>query len=140
KLSSGAMIFVNPWQYNHAIIALKDVKLYPDHVIFAESFEYLVAEVLEQHGTWVKDRSTLDIQEAQLTSADPDSLGLAEDGDEELRSDQDPGAFTSWQPLMFVNKTFVCLAPVKSSAITTASSTDVRNPNANPRRVEPPEL
>ena len=60
------------------------MKLYPDHVIFAESFEYLVAEVLEQHGTWVKDRSALDIQKAQVTSGDPDSLGLAEDGDEEL--------------------------------------------------------
>ena len=112
-------------------MALGVKPLRPDHVIFTESLEYLVEEVLAQHGTWVKDRSTLDIQNI----GDQDSQ-QGEDSDE----NKEPGGLRSWQSLMFVEKTFVCLAPVRSCAITTVSSTDVRNPDANPRRVELWEL
>ena len=132
------MIFVNPWQYTEAIIAVGEVTLKPDHMIFSSSMEYLVEEVLEQHGTWVRDRSALHIHDGRAASGYQDFQTGAEDG-EEPRDGHGPGVH-SWRPFVLVKKTFVCLAPVRSSAITTASSTDVHNRDANPRRVELPEL
>ncbi|CAE7612960.1 unnamed protein product [Symbiodinium sp. CCMP2456] len=138
KLSSGAMIFVSPWQYTAAIIALSDLELHPDHLVFSRSMEYLVEEVLQQHSTWVKDRSVLDIQEFQATSRLHNSQHQEEESDKP-RADPGAGDIPSWQPFMFVEKTFVCLAPMRSTALTTASSTDVHR-DANPRRSAIPEF
>ena len=137
RLSSGAMIFVSPWQYTAAIVALSDLELHPDHLIFSRSLEYLVEEVLLKHYTWVKDRIPLDIRDFQATSGShfQDSQRQEEESDQTW-TDQGAGNFHSWQPFVFVEKTFVCLAPMRSSALTTASSSDARNRDANPRRAE----
>merc|ERR1711879_561505 len=61
KLPEGSLVFVHPWQYQAVMKALSErgEQLFPDHVVFTESLEHLVAEVLaiKQAGvkrTWMK--------------------------------------------------------------------------------------
>jgi len=61
KLDSGAMIFVYPWQHSQVMVALSDKKLHPDHVVFTESVEHLVAKLLERHNIWMKDQIPLNV-------------------------------------------------------------------------------
>jgi len=47
KLVSGALIFVRPMQYRHALKALSNIELHPNHIVFTNSLEYLVEETLD---------------------------------------------------------------------------------------------
>jgi len=140
KLGSGAMIFVYPWQHSEAMAAVGDTRLHPDHVVFAESVEYLVAEVLERHNIWMKTRSPLDVGDISrndMTSSSHDSGCKADVGSDERGSELNKREFdVPWAPLVVEERTFLCLVPpnpVQDSAVT-ASSTDVHNKHANPRR------
>ena len=69
KFSSGVLMFVSPCQHVDAMTALADEQLHPDSIIFAESMEYLIDEVLCQHGTWMKDRSTIGMDGMKVKEA-----------------------------------------------------------------------
>ncbi|CAE7610968.1 unnamed protein product [Symbiodinium sp. CCMP2592] len=139
KLPSGALMFVSPSQHEDAVTALADEQLCPDHIIFAESLEYLICEVLEKHWIWIKDRNEIAMHDIGVRS---DSG--AEAGDRESDAERRRQAFladygSEWDHYSLIDRTFLCLAPVRSSRMVTASTTDARDPKANPRRVEASE-
>ena len=140
KLSSGAFMFVSPCQHVDAMTALADEQLHPDNIIFAESLEYLIDEVLGQHGTWMKDRSAIGMDSIDPgIASEVDSGCHAEAESQGSDVDRRRDAFlvdyrSGWDPCSLVDRTFLCLAPVRSSLMVTASTTDAVNPDANPRR------
>ncbi|OLQ13014.1 hypothetical protein AK812_SmicGene3012 [Symbiodinium microadriaticum] len=142
KLSSGAFMFVSPCQHVDAMTSLADEQLHPDNIIFAESLEYLIDEVLGQHGTWMKVRSTIGMDDIDPgNTSEVDSGCQAEAESQGSDADRRRDAFLvdyrgEWDPCSIVNRTFLCLAPVRSSLMVTASTTDAHNPDANPRRTE----
>jgi len=142
NLGSGAMIFVYPWQYSEVMVSPGAKHLHPDHVVFAESVDYLVEEVLEGHNVWMKARSPLDVGDVGrdvMTSSSHDSGCKADVGGDGGRgTEQNTREFdVPWTPLVTVERTFLCLVPpnpVQDSAVT-VSSIDVHNQNGNPRRL-----
>merc|ERR1712032_132124 len=147
KLGSGAMIFVYPWQHSQVMVALGDKKLHPDHVVFTESVEHLVAEVLEPHKSWMRARSSLDAGIASrnvASSSSRDSGRDADAGSDGGRgSGPNNGEFAApWAPLVIVERSFLCLAspPVGHDSAVTVSSIDAHSPGANPRRVPVPDM
>ena len=142
KLSSGALMFVSPCQHVDAMTSLADEQLHPDNIIFARSMEYLIDEVLGQHGTRMKDRSTIGmdgINPGPTSDVDSGCEAEAESQGSDANRRRDALLMDyvgEWDPYSIVDKTFLCLAPVRSSLMVTASTTDDVNPDANPRRTK----
>ena len=89
-----ALIFVHPWQYREVEAALGRIQPLPDHVVFAESLEYLVEEAMAIclglegcRGAWARAREELLRVRAQdggsdiATAGSAVGLSRAEDGD-----------------------------------------------------------
>jgi len=135
KLDNGVFVFVHPAQYDNAMVALREKRLFPDQVVFAESLEYLVAEALDRCRTWMRSQEGLslpanDTARHGIPAASSSTAGSsschAQAGDYDV----------PWAPHVVIERTFLCLAPAVravSSAVT-VSSTDARKPQANPRR------
>ncbi|CAE7772559.1 unnamed protein product [Symbiodinium sp. CCMP2592] len=114
KLSSGAFMFVSPFQHVDAMTTLADEQLHPDNIIFAESLEYLIDEVLGQHGTWMKDRSTIGMDGINPgPTSEVDSACQAEAESQGSDADRRRDAFLldyvgEWDPCSIVDRTFLC--------------------------------
>lgn len=133
KLSSGAMVFVHPWQYRLAERALQGHELHPDNIVFAQSIEYLVEECLSVavgevgRRTWVKSREPLDLPEYSEVATVGD---FAEDADSTLADS------------FVTQRTFLCLAASRrpAAAVTQSTTEADSRKGVNPRRVViPPE-
>ena len=82
-----ALIFVHPWQYREVEAALGRIQPLPDHVVFAESLEYLVEEAMAIclglegcRGAWARAREELLRVRAQDGGSDIATAGSAESG------------------------------------------------------------
>merc|ERR1719510_337012 len=108
------MIFVSPRQYSATMAAIGDKHMHPDHVVFMESVEYLVAEVLDRHNTWMKGRSPLEVGDVSgkaFSSSSHDSGRQADVGSDGGRGS---GLYSRefdvrWAPYVFKERTFLCL-------------------------------
>jgi len=140
RLGSGAMMFVHPWQFNRAMAVLGNTELHPDHVVFTQSVEYLVAEVLEPYNTWMKSRSPLDMEAVShtiISSSSYDPRGDTDaEGDGGRASGLSHGELEALPtPVVSVVNTFWTLVPPDQSSAVTVSDTDVYNSGNNPRRM-----
>lgn len=123
QLPSGALVFVQPWQYRSAIRALvsQDMDLRADHIILSSSVEHLIEETLEVSargsGSWIKTRRHLQV--GSVVASAPDS-----EKDEAIQ--------------LVVRHTFVCSARRRRPASeVTQSTTEVDSRKGlNPRRVQ----
>jgi hypothetical protein len=115
----GACIFVHPWQYRSAIQALGNVELQPDHIIFSESFEYLVEETLapfmepfmERGRTPCKSRFQLRMADnVSIAASSGESPLLPSRGND--TDGEDESEFLDWEDCeVVVQRTFIAMVP-----------------------------
>jgi len=129
---SGALIFTHPLQYRMALVGLKHTQLQADHIVFAESLEYLVEEAMSRcKSAWMKIRVAISGSSSEIAT-----FG----GGEEIESVS--GGSTSSEQLdwseyaeIVVQRTFITLVlrhAAESEA--TKSTTDAHlHSTANPR-------
>jgi hypothetical protein len=131
KLISGAMVFVEPWQYRPVMLALNGYELKTSHVIVASSMEYLVAESMQDigQGACAKSRVQLPLIQTSSSCDLTHSSSDAED-DESQEAEEQIGLLAE----LIVKRTFVSAVPLLQDAslvtqsTTEASSNHVRNP------------
>lgn len=163
KHLSGALIFVHPWQYRRALIALRDEELHPDHIVVAASFEHLLEEAMSpfegRKGIWVKSRDRFQgTSSSDVATRASSDVAIAGDEAEvsESASSSDAARRASSivemfgegaevnhesnstdQYLVVVKRTFITLVPAhsESESAVTQSTTDAHSENGgNPRR------
>lgn len=136
---SGALLFVHPWQYEATLSALMCYELRPYHVVFAESFGYLLEEALARYkGSWMTTTAVVNehvvVASRVGTASDAQSVDKGVDlGEVCDHGDEDEGRCE-----LRIQRTFVCLVPQCTSGEThvTASTTDMHcSGSANPRIV-----
>lgn len=126
KHDSGALLFVEPWQYHQVITycATQKTQLRPDNIILCKSMEYLVAEAMLSADitTSAKHRELL----MTLKAAGSDAATLGE---------RDTQRIAEWHTVLKVVRTFFCLVAVPDrESDVTASTTQVHCPNRNARQ------
>lgn len=126
----GAMVFVKPEQFREAMFAVSRFELKPSHLIFSHSFEYLLAEALDEFhgkGCWIKGEplilsSTDDVQELEI-SLNSSSEAASSGADQTELHQYIVGTFG----------TFISCIPVVEFEETVVSTTDLQGPDHNPR-------
>lgn len=131
RLPSGALAFMHPSQYRMVMIALGSRDLQPDHIVVAESLEYLVEEALDRHNGRCRGRQLINVGISVSELATSSSEPICQDGEE---IDQTSG--TSDRFHVIVQRTFLCSVPIGCGpCMVTASTTDAHSAcGANPRR------
>merc|ERR1712032_696121 len=127
ELPSGALMFVLPWQYRKVVIELEDMELFPDHVVFAASLEYLVEEALSRSKCTCK--SIRELGQVTASTSDVATVGSEFDADD---ANQDSPIVHVCE--FVVKRTFIhCRPIVQSSSRVAASTTDAHlGGGANP--------
>mmetsp|Transcript_131093 Transcript_131093/g.261587 ORF Transcript_131093/g.261587 Transcript_131093/m.261587 type:complete len:762 (+) Transcript_131093:93-2378(+) len=127
ELPCGALVFISPWQYRQVMIKLEGMELFPDHIIFAGSLEYLVEEALSRCNCRCKSIHQL----GQVTSNASDVALVGSEVDAE-----DSYAHIVYECEFVVKGTFVhAQRVVRGSSRLTSSTTDAHlDGTANPRR------
>jgi len=147
-LTSGAKVFVHPWQYNDVKGAICGMELRPYHVIVAQSLEHLVEESLvqvpRQLKVKLKSRTVVDCVGESRIDVGAQQAGPPQD----LASSTDPSLIVlssskerfvdigdvGFAEFFDVHRTFLCQAmPLRSSASVTQSTTEAHG-GVNPRR------
>mmetsp|Transcript_61397 Transcript_61397/g.155078 ORF Transcript_61397/g.155078 Transcript_61397/m.155078 type:complete len:732 (+) Transcript_61397:41-2236(+) len=139
KLVCGTMVFVHPWQYQMVMEALNGRQLHPDHVVFAQSVEYLVEEVLARcKGTWMRSRDPMASSipspgSAACSEEVASDAGMHGSEAEPDMTAADAASLVDWE--LKVVRTFLCCVLQDSTDNATVSTTALHCPNiANPRR------
>ena len=124
QLPTGALVFVETFQYHAVTRALNGKVLRSSDVIVTESLEYLVAESLEGcgHGCYAKSRMQL-----QCVTDDPSSAAASAEQHSE---------HTMYGNLE-VKRTFICVVPMHPTPPNVTKSTTDADPRLglNPRNV-----
>jgi len=83
KLMSGAMVFVQPWQYRWVMRALNGHELKASHLIVGSSIEYLVEESIQGNGqgSWAKSRAELPLMQMSTSCDLTHQSNEVEDGE-----------------------------------------------------------
>jgi len=128
---SGALIFTHPSQYCMALVGLEHTQLQADHIVFAESLEYLVEEAMSRcKSAWMKIRIAISGSSSEIATF----------GGEEIESVS--GGSTASEQLdwseyaeIIVQRTFVTLVLRQAAeSEVTKSTTDAHlHSTANPR-------
>eukprot|EP00930_Biecheleria_cincta_P010134 TRINITY_DN11209_c0_g1_i1.p1 TRINITY_DN11209_c0_g1~~TRINITY_DN11209_c0_g1_i1.p1 ORF type:complete len:340 (-),score=43.49 TRINITY_DN11209_c0_g1_i1:410-1429(-) len=129
---SGALIFVQPWQYRDVIEALSSISggPYAYHIVVSKSLQYLIDLVLGtfSYRTRPRDRETRVLLQnssraATTSSANgSDDNSIAADGESatvHTSEDESDGPVGT----IVVARTFLCIAPIRREANTVAQST-----------------
>jgi len=135
--ASGALLFVQPWQYCHVLEALGSINLKPDSIVFSASVEYLVEESLAScRAAWLKTRRQIvsDAFASEAATASSEDVPDSEDASHHSGKDAE-AANEELEYVVIVERTFVCLVPAhRAMAGVTQSSTDAHsNHGKNPR-------
>jgi hypothetical protein len=132
KLPNGALVFVKPEQYGASIEAIRAEDLKPDHILFTESFEYLIEEALADFkDSWARQRTDTHARaRPELDAASEAATGGT--------LDQLYGVVDARDELVTV-RTFVCHADdaVRLAAQSVAQSTTEAHGGINPRTFSP---
>lgn len=142
KLTSGAKIFVHPWQHADAMGAIFEhqVDLRPYHVIVCQSLEYHVdaclADLSCRQGARVRKRHSLVEASAvapEVFSASASSIDAEHDGGCSTEGEEDASSSVD---ALDVKRTFICASRrLRNPESVTQSTTEVCSGGLNPRRV-----
>jgi hypothetical protein len=132
KLPSGAMIFVQPWQYRQVMSALNGRDLKSSQVVVAAEFEYLVAEAIASAGAWAKSRVALELTEVSVSA----EASTTDDNAVAAMTDELSREFLAVCGQLEVRRTFLCAVPLPEDSTPVAQSTTeaVSNHGVNPRK------
>ena len=124
QTAEGALLFIKPDQYPEVLrrVRLSTLTLTPSDIIFAFSFEYLLAEAFDSfngQGCWLRSQTKLVANSAE------DFLNLSSDSGRESRES------SSIEYTVCVHRTFLVCMPTRATAMdaATASTTNLRGPN-----------
>lgn len=141
QLGSGAKVFVHPWQYKDALVAVveRGIELRPFHVIVAETLESSVEASLTdipcRQGARVRSRGVLGEVPTEPRVARPEAGGAGE-------TSSPTGGGGSWQDVdipLAESRTFLCAVPrLRNPESVTQSTTEAHNGGVNPRRLQAP--
>jgi len=115
------------------MVALSSADLWPDHIIFTESLEYLVEEaLLRSKGVWMRSRAPISESSSRVATVSSEEVeGISKDSE-----DDEAELWDEWVAAVKICRTFICLVPqsISRESIVTKSSTDGHFPNlTNPR-------
>ena len=121
QTAEGALVFIKPDQYPEVLraVRLSTMTLSPSDIIFAFSFEYLLAEAFDSfngQGCWLRSQKELVANSAE------DFLNLSSDSGRES---------SSLEYTVCVHRSFLVCMPTRATAMdaVTVSTTDLRGPN-----------
>jgi len=123
QTAEGALMFIKPDQYPEVLraVRLSTLTLSPSDIIFALSFEHLLAEALDSdsfngQGCWFRSQKELGANSAE------DFLNLSSDSGRES---------SSLEYTVCVHRSFLVCMPTRATAMddVTVSTTDLRGPN-----------
>lgn len=124
QTAEGALLFIKPDQYPEVCraVRLSTLTLSPSDIIFAFSFEYLLAEAFDSfngngQGCWLRSQKKLEANSAE------DLLNLSSDSGRESRES------SSAEYTVCVHRSFLVCMPTRAMDDVTVSTTDLRGPN-----------